>query len=407
MGLQVSHGMKQILVLLLLVCFTDLVSAQNLVVNGDFEQPGKDPNHQWTQPMGEFFHYEMDTGHTGKARSGLYYNGICMYEGMPSEYLHIQLAEQLRTGQEYCVQMHARLHPGKARKPENFKAVELSFSTRHLDVTSPVVDERKPDVILPLNLDSNLFEWQLLEATYTARGNEKYLTIGNFFESEQTIEVVETPVAATQLYAMNALYFGGQAAKNQKQSKKKQKEFREQMKSLNNSQKAPPPQVKTVKKSSYQYRTGDEYFAVRYYFDEVCIAPITTDKECTCLPEAPVVAYAVGDKIELRNIFFETGKWDLLPLSHEELDKLLQIMNNHPSMVIQINGHTDNRGTTTFNDLLSHNRAEAVADYLFENEIAKSRVKFNGFGPQQPIATNETAEGRSRNRRVEFEILAQ
>ncbi|HPC99233.1 MAG TPA: OmpA family protein, partial [Bacteroidales bacterium] len=121
--------------------------------------------------------------------------------------------------------------------------------------------------------------------------------------------------------------------------------------------------------------------------------------------DVPLVKVKVGKKVVLNNIFFELGKAVLTRDSFEELDKLAGIMNDNPTMKIEISGHTDNTGSAVINARLSTERARAVVDYLVAKGIDKSRMTYMGYGPDQPVADNATAEGRARNRRVEFKIL--
>ena len=114
---------------------------------------------------------------------------------------------------------------------------------------------------------------------------------------------------------------------------------------------------------------------------------------------------AVGTKVVLKNIFFETGKAVLTPASFQELDKLTSIMNENPEMKIEISGHTDNTGSAELNNRLSLERANAVAVYIAGKGIERSRIETRGFGSGQPVETNATPEGRAANRRVEFKIL--
>lgn len=118
-----------------------------------------------------------------------------------------------------------------------------------------------------------------------------------------------------------------------------------------------------------------------------------------------LVPIVIGEKVRLNNIFFETGKWDLLPESFTELDKLVKILNDNPGMEIEINGHTDNVGNDDSNLTLSQKRAAAVVTYLLGKGIAPTRLDSAGFGETQPVAPNETEEGRALNRRVEFVII--
>jgi len=113
----------------------------------------------------------------------------------------------------------------------------------------------------------------------------------------------------------------------------------------------------------------------------------------------------VGKKVILNNIFFETGKAVLTKDSFEELDKLVGIMNDNPTMKIEISGHTDNTGSAVINARLSTERARAVVEYLVSKGIDRSRMTYMGYGPDYPIADNSTPEGRAKNRRVEFKIL--
>jgi outer membrane protein OmpA-like peptidoglycan-associated protein len=118
-----------------------------------------------------------------------------------------------------------------------------------------------------------------------------------------------------------------------------------------------------------------------------------------------LVPIEIGETVRLNNIFFETAKWDLLPESYAELDKLVKILNDNPGMVININGHTDNVGDDQSNLTLSQKRAASVVTYLLGKGIVSGRLDSAGFGEAQPVAPNDTDEGRALNRRVEFVIV--
>ncbi|MCB0428983.1 MAG: OmpA family protein, partial [Flavobacteriales bacterium] len=112
-----------------------------------------------------------------------------------------------------------------------------------------------------------------------------------------------------------------------------------------------------------------------------------------------------GTKVVMNNIFFETGKAELKPESYLELNKAIQLMKANPSMVVEVGGHTDNVGSDDANMKLSHDRAKSVMDYLTKSGIPAARLQAKGYGETQPIATNDTEEGRAANRRTEFVIL--
>jgi len=109
--------------------------------------------------------------------------------------------------------------------------------------------------------------------------------------------------------------------------------------------------------------------------------------------------------IRLNNIFFETDKTELLPASFAELDRLKEILQKDTSLHIVIEGHTDNTGSEAHNKALSLGRANAVVAYLTTKGITASRLEAHGYAAEKPIASNDTDEGKAKNRRVEFRIV--
>lgn len=106
----------------------------------------------------------------------------------------------------------------------------------------------------------------------------------------------------------------------------------------------------------------------------------------------------------LQHVYFETGKANLKPESSTELDELLDKLQKHPAWHITVSGHTDNIGDENINLDLSRRRAEAVIEYLAAKGISRNRLAAKGYGSSTPVASNDTKEGRNRNRRVEFTI---
>ncbi len=111
-----------------------------------------------------------------------------------------------------------------------------------------------------------------------------------------------------------------------------------------------------------------------------------------------------GKAIKIENIFFDSGKWDLKDESHEALNLLYRFMYANPEVLVEINAHTDNIGSDQFNQELSLKRAASVVNYLIQKGLEGSRLVPQGFGEAQPVADNNTDEGRAMNRRVEFRI---
>jgi outer membrane protein OmpA-like peptidoglycan-associated protein len=112
-----------------------------------------------------------------------------------------------------------------------------------------------------------------------------------------------------------------------------------------------------------------------------------------------------GTKVVLNNIFFESGRAELKPISYVELNKAADLLKDNATMIIEVGGHTDNLGSDELNLSLSQKRANAVMEYLKLAGIEETRLKAKGYGETQPIADNSTEEGRAKNRRTEFEIV--
>ncbi|HVZ33527.1 MAG TPA: OmpA family protein, partial [Polyangiaceae bacterium] len=122
-------------------------------------------------------------------------------------------------------------------------------------------------------------------------------------------------------------------------------------------------------------------------------------------PKKLVIEADKGQLKLLEPVQFETGTADLKPVSYSLLDEVVNVMLDQPSIRIGVQGHTDNRGSAALNKDLSQRRAQAVVKYLTSKGIPASRLESQGFGADRPVATNDTAEGRATNRRVEFKIL--
>ncbi|MDH5475382.1 MAG: OmpA family protein, partial [Cyclobacteriaceae bacterium] len=109
--------------------------------------------------------------------------------------------------------------------------------------------------------------------------------------------------------------------------------------------------------------------------------------------------------ITLNNVFFDFDKATLKEESFPELSRLVKTLSSRVSMTIEVDGHTDNTGPDEYNLYLSERRAKAVANYLIEQGVENSRIEVKFFGETQPVESNNTREGRRKNRRVEFKII--
>ena len=141
-----------------------------------------------------------------------------------------------------------------------------------------------------------------------------------------------------------------------------------------------------------------------YLFHSENIELLSGTPEEPFLKNVGMKKLSVGESVVLKNVFFETNKYDLKDESRVELMKLHSFMQNNPAVSIEISGHTDNVGNDNDNQTLSENRAQAIYNFLIENGIEADRLSYKGYGETQPIDTNDTEEGRANNRRSEFKI---
>ncbi|MFH0893615.1 MAG: OmpA family protein [Bacteroidota bacterium] len=147
--------------------------------------------------------------------------------------------------------------------------------------------------------------------------------------------------------------------------------------------------------------------ADKYLFHSVNvdIPPATTSYQ-EIIKDIQLKKYEIGKRIVLNNIFYDFDKATLRTESLSELERMVKLMNENPSMKVEISSHTDNIGSEEYNISLSQARAQSVVDYLISKGVTKERLIAKGYGKSMPIATNETEEGRQLNRRTEFKIVS-
>lgn len=163
---------------------------------------------------------------------------------------------------------------------------------------------------------------------------------------------------------------------------------------------------------SYELRLpgGKDYsFEVRqqFYFPVSAVvttigSQITDVERNISLSPLPLEA---GQTFVLNNIYFEKASTRIRPESKPELQRLYRLLRENPKMEIEIQGHTDSQSSEAFNLQLSTDRAKAVMNYMKYMGIMGTRLRARGLGESQPVSSNETEEGRARNRRVEFQVI--
>ncbi|OMP32403.1 OmpA family protein [Mangrovimonas sp. DI 80] len=138
-----------------------------------------------------------------------------------------------------------------------------------------------------------------------------------------------------------------------------------------------------------------------YYIDDVSISSKETDT-----PRIEEISVFKEDEVYVcKNVNFEFDKWELLTESTSEIEELFEYLTTHPELAVEIFGHTDAQGGKEHNQLLSENRAKAVADYLVTLGLDPSKVEHKGFGSNRPLIEEDTEQAHLQNRRVEFKLV--
>lgn len=294
-----------------------------------------------------------------EAHSGEAYCGIYCSQERYREYLQTELITPMVKGKRYRVSFWVSLAD---KSPQAIATIGAALTTRRLeDTTRGILMQREiseidgynsQSILLPIepqiinsseNILDNTKEWVEVSGEITAQGGERFLTIGNFQPFNKS----------------NIILTMG---------------------------------------------TNTPLSGAYYYIDDVSVV-------CLDTVEVPVVeplrVAKEGEIVTLQNLFFATGESEVLQQSYNELVKLKNLLLKNPEMRIELRGHTDNQGSIDYNQKLSEARAKAVVDYLVGKGIERRRLSWIGFGKSQPVSDNNTAEGRHKNRRVEYRILAQ
>lgn len=350
------------------------VVAQNLVRNGSFEDKVYCPSNfnqtqlnlvkEWIQPTGatpDYFNacskkagVPRNMFGEQEAREGDGYLGIVTYT--PSqrnyrEYVQTKLSRPLKSGELVCVEYHISPGDGARYVTDGFGAhfsntrVKDSRQKR-LPVTASVDNPR-------LHIIDKFEVWTKVSDVYTARGGEQYLTFGNFKPDRET----------------NVL-------------------------------RREDPEVSIESEWSY------------IYLDEVVVKPVEHREDCSCVNDIirenvhePPLQLEEVRELRFGAIQFDFDRAALTDSARAELDDIVKTLDRGTTAFLRVTGHTDVIGSNAYNLGLSQRRADNVLGYLEDKGVDPVRLELEWKGSNDPVADNQTSEGRARNRRVEFEVL--
>lgn len=332
---------------------------KNLVPNGSFENHRKKVRDiraavPWNQIASvDYYLKPVDNDTTAQkgAKEGDCYAGL-RYQKKYKEFLQVKLAEPLHRGTVYEFSMQIRLAFWSTVVLRSFGAL---FTKAGYRGQYDAIKSCMADTVCKKGGLQNGFRWFEIKARYKADGGEKYITIGNFAPKVKK-DMVKLDIF--NWHPREAYYF--------------------------------VDDIKLVKAPQPEEKIAVEIVGPAINYDDSTL----TVKE----------NIQVGEKVSLNNIFFENGRYYLLPESFAELNKLALYLLRNPGIVISINGHSDNAGLKFKNQRISELRAREVFEYLIKKGV-QNKMFFKGYGGSQPIADNNTESGRAKNRRVEFEII--
>jgi outer membrane protein OmpA-like peptidoglycan-associated protein len=329
------------------------------VPNGSFENYRKKSGSikqaiPWQQIASVDF-YQQPLSNDTSAKKGAY-SGTCYaglrYQKKYKEFLQVKLAEPLRRGSTYEFEMYIRL---AWWSNASLKSIGALFTKAGYKSQGDVVKTALIDTVVKKGSMINNYQWFKVSGKYMADGGEKYITIGNF-----------NAAIKKDMLRMNVFKFG----------------FKEAYYFVDD--------ISLVRAKEAVEKVKVEIVG-SFSLDEDSVLEVKNNLK-------------VGEKVQLKNIFFENARYYLLPESYVELNKLAQYLIRNPKMEVQINGHSDNSGSRSKNQKLSELRAREVFEYLIKKGV-QNKLYFKGYGSSLPIAGNDTEIDRARNRRVEFEII--
>lgn len=368
--------MKEIVIIAICIGSFLVGQTQNLVENGNFETKSYCPGNfnqqqlntiagwwQATDGTPDYFHSCSQKVGVPKnvfgeenASSGEGYAGLVTYSMGSTrnyrEYLQTKLTRPLTAGEMVCIEMKISAADFCYYVTDG---VGLLLSKEKVSSNSQTTLTMKATMSNPrFNMLDEAQGWMLLSDVYKAEGGEQYLTIGNFRIDKD---------------------------------------------------------LKIIKRTEDMGAKGNSTWAY-IYIDDVVVKPVQKKEDCSCENEYlasiavdPPLELSEYKKIKLDAILFDFDQDVLTDTAQIQLKEIYAMLKKNRSMYMEISGFTDIVGPDGYNMELSKRRAQRVIDHLKEKGIAQERLQLTFFGKQNPVADNESEQGRQQNRRVEFQIL--
>ncbi|MCK9254737.1 MAG: OmpA family protein [Bacteroidales bacterium] len=368
-------------------------------------------------------------------------DSIKTYKGVSREYIQTKLLEPLEKEKLYCVKLS---YANASKSLFSVDALGITLTNSKIGTKDAGLIIQRPQITnRPGHIMDNTDYWIEMCGVYRAYGGETYLTIGNFLDNIHTnfkvndIEFTDSAFYYAYYYiddvrvykiendfecaCLDDLSFGsdwladnydpetGYNTKdilvlNPNSTSGEEENNTDNKSNLNNNSDNKDLLGENKSNSSENSNNENENSLKNQNENESSNLSMLNMKESEITEKAFEQA-RVGSKFNLNRIFFEFNSAELLALSYTELDKLVEILSLKSNLRIEVRGHTDNVGTESYNKSLSIKRAQAVYDYLISSGIDKKRMKYRGFGTKVPVASNDTEEGRSLNRRVEIIVV--
>lgn len=454
--------MRKFLIVILLCCSVPFVYnrafSQNLVKNHSFENAWscpedyngyavKFPFPDWINPNNgtpDLMHscsalragvpenfagymYPYDGGaYAGIILREMFDDSLRVYKGVSREYLQTKLTEPLKKNTLYCVKFY---YVNAKKSMYSVDALGITLTVEQIKAKNADRILQRPQITnRPGHIMDNMDEWTEFCGYYRARGGEHYLTIGNFWDNSTTQYVTNK-----NEYSDSAFFYAYYLIDNVSVFEI-ESEF--ECGCLNDLAWSSDWKSDTFDPSTgYNTREINDNDIANNGNDSSNsngknsqgngngntngngldnnsknnsqTDPNETDATGlkTQITKAAFDNAEIGDRFRLNQIYFEFNSSELLTMSYIQLDSLYNILSEKPSLRIEIRGHTDNIGSEGYNKKLSVERAASVYNYLLEKGIPKTRMKYRGFGPNVPVADNNTEQGRELNRRVEIFIV--